>query len=102
MNFKNVEVTKKANIYSDGRVTSRTLITAEGEKKTLGVMLPGKYSFNAHTPEQIDIMQGRCKVRLNGAGAWAEYQAAQSFKVPADSQFDIEVHELLDYICNYG
>ncbi|MEO7557771.1 MAG: pyrimidine/purine nucleoside phosphorylase [Gammaproteobacteria bacterium] len=102
MNFKNVEVVKKANIYSDGKVTSRTVITEEGEKKTLGVMLPGMYSFNAQAPEKIDIMQGSCNVRLNGAGIWNEYKAGQSFKVPANTKFEIEVQELLDYICNYG
>jgi len=31
MSLKNVEVRKKANIYHNGRVTSRTVITAQGE-----------------------------------------------------------------------
>ena len=32
--FKNVELVKKANIYFDGKVTSRTFIESNGEKKT--------------------------------------------------------------------
>ena len=37
--FKNVTVVKKANVYFDGKVTSRTVLFADGTKKTLGVML---------------------------------------------------------------
>ncbi|MEQ8156651.1 MAG: pyrimidine/purine nucleoside phosphorylase, partial [Clostridiaceae bacterium] len=33
--FENVTVVKKANVYFDGNVTSRTVIFADGEKKTL-------------------------------------------------------------------
>jgi len=34
--FKNVTVLKKANIYFDGKVTSRTVLFNDGSKKTLG------------------------------------------------------------------
>ena len=39
--FTHVSVAKEANIYFDGQVISRTIIFADGTKKTLGVMLPG-------------------------------------------------------------
>ena len=42
--FKGVTVVKKANIYFDGKVTSRTVIFADGSKKTLGIMLPASMS----------------------------------------------------------
>ncbi len=32
MNFKNVEVVKEANIYFDGKVTSRTILFNDGTK----------------------------------------------------------------------
>ena len=38
--FKNVTVVKKANVYFDGKVTSRSVIFADGSKKTLGVATP--------------------------------------------------------------
>ena len=41
--FKNVTVVKKANIYFEGKVTSRTVVFGDGSRKTLGVMLPGEY-----------------------------------------------------------
>src|SRR5574340_1075956 len=43
--FKGVTVVKEANIYFDGKVTSRTVLFPDGSKKTLGVMLPGEYEF---------------------------------------------------------
>ncbi len=42
--FKNVTIVKKANVYFDGKVTSRTVIFPDGSNKTLGVMLPGDYT----------------------------------------------------------
>ncbi len=56
--FTNVTVVKKANIYFDGKVTSRTVIFADGVKKTLGVMLPGEYTFNTGAKELMEIQVG--------------------------------------------
>ncbi|MBE0435121.1 MAG: DUF1255 family protein, partial [Methylomicrobium sp.] len=44
--FHNVSVIKKANVYHNGNVTSRTVKFADGSIKTLGFMLPGEYTFN--------------------------------------------------------
>jgi uncharacterized protein YaiE (UPF0345 family) len=102
MSYKNVEVRKKANVYHEGRVTSRTVVTPEGEMKTLGVMLPGTYRFNTQAPERIDVTQGRCRIRLAGQATAQEYQGGDSFEVPGDSHFEIEVVDLLDYVCHFG
>jgi purine/pyrimidine-nucleoside phosphorylase len=99
--FKNVGVIKKANVYHDGRVTSRTIVLPGGQKKTLGVMLPGTYRFNTDAPEQMDVTQGRCKVQVAGTAAAQEYRAGESFNVPGKTHFDIEVLELLDYVCHF-
>lgn len=101
MSFKNVEVQTKANVYHDGKVTSRTVITAEGDRKTLGVMLPGSYIFNTDASEVIDVTQGVCRVRVAG-GDWQQFAAGKSFSVPAKSRFEIEVKELLDYVCHFS
>jgi len=102
MTFKNVDVKKTANIYDGGRVSSRTITTADGKMKTLGVMLPGTYHFNTDAPERIDVQQGRCRVKRAGESAWSEYRSGDSFDVPGRSSFDIDVTELLDYICHFG
>ena len=56
--FESVTVVKAANIYFDGKVTSRTVEFADGSTKTLGVMLPGAYKFNTGKPELMEIQAG--------------------------------------------
>ena len=45
IDFSDVTASAKANIYFDGKVISHTLVTAEGDKKTLGLIFPGEYHF---------------------------------------------------------
>jgi uncharacterized protein YaiE (UPF0345 family) len=102
MSFKNVEVKKKANVYHGGKVTSRTIVTPQGEMKTLGVMLPGTYRFSTQAPEVMEITQGHCRVKLADQQHWTEVPAGSSFSVPGNSHFEIEVTDLLDYVCHFG
>ena len=102
MSFKNVEVKKKANVYHGGNVTSRTVITADGKRLTLGVMLPGTYSFDTGEPEVVEVTQGKCRVKIGDANNWSDYVTGQKFSIPAKTHFDIQVTELLDYVCHFG
>lgn len=102
MSFKNVEVKKKANIYFDGRVTSRSVVTPDGEMKTLGVMLPGSYRFTTGAPEILDVIQGSCRVKIADQADWRDYNAGESITIPANSHFEIEVTQLCDYVCHFG
>ncbi len=54
--FKNVTVVKKANVYFDGKVTSRTVLFADGTKKTLGIMMPGDYEFGTEAAEIMEML----------------------------------------------
>lgn len=49
----------------------------------------------------MDVLSGKCRIRLDGDADWHTYGAGESFSVPADSSFDIEVLETLDYVCSY-
>lgn len=100
--FDNVSVVKKANVYFDGKCVSHTVMFADGTKKTLGVILPSKLTFNTGAPEVMEMTGGKCRVRLKGQDNWTEYQAGQSFDVPGNSAFDIEVVETMDYVCHFG
>lgn len=100
--FDNVSVVKKANVYFDGKCVSHTVMFADGTKKTLGVILPSKLTFNTGAPEVMEMTGGKCRVRLKGQDNWTEYQAGQSFDVPGNSSFDIEVVETMDYVCHFG
>lgn len=102
MSFRNVEVKKKANIYHGGNVTSRTVITPDGKRLTLGVMLLGSYTFNTDEPELIEVTQGKCRIKIGDSGKWDDYGAGQKFSIPAKVRFDIEVMDLVDYVCHFG
>jgi uncharacterized protein YaiE (UPF0345 family) len=39
--FENITLIKAANIYFDGKVSSRTIEFPDGSKKTLGIMMVG-------------------------------------------------------------
>ena len=100
--FANVTVVKKANLYFDGRVTSRTVLFADGSKKTLGIMLPGDYEFGTEDKELMEILAGKLEVFLPGATEWQTFGAGDSFEVPAHSKFQLQVQEATDYCCSYG
>lgn len=99
--FKNVSVVKKANIYFNGKVTSRTVLFDDGTKKTLGIMLPGDYEFGTDDKEVMDILGGRMEVKLPGAPGWRAVKAGDSFDVPAKAKFQLKVAETVDYCCSY-
>ena len=65
--FNNVTVVKKANIYFDGKVTSRTVLFQDKSRKTLGIMLPGEYEFGTEDKEIMEIISGDLEVLLPGS-----------------------------------
>ena len=99
--FNNVSVVKNANIYFDGGVTSRTIKFANGETKTLGIMLPGEYEFNTGKREIMDIQQGDVDVLLPDESSWRHISAGQRFEVKANASFKIKVNSLTDYCCSF-
>ena len=99
--FRNVDVVKKANFYFDGKVSSRTVLFPDGSKKTLGVMLPGKYVFGTELAELMEIMAGRMDVLLPGSSDWLTVVGGEEFYVPAKASFELKVHEPVDYCCSY-
>ncbi|MDQ7003889.1 MAG: pyrimidine/purine nucleoside phosphorylase [Ghiorsea sp.] len=101
MTYPNATITKKANVYYDGDVISRTVTTESGESKTLGFMQKGTYNFKTSAAEIMEVLHGECRVRLEGSEDWHIYNAGESFDVPANSFFDIEVADMLDYICHF-
>jgi hypothetical protein len=99
--FTNVSVIKKANVYFDGKVVSRTVVFADGSKKTLGTMQPGEYEFSTGDKELMEIMSGELDVTLPGAVGVKAIKAGESFEVPANSKFRMTVKTLTDYCCSF-
>ncbi len=99
--FSNVDIVKKANIYFDGKVTSRTVLFADGTKKTLGIMMPGEYEFGTDVKEIMEILAGELKVLLPGNTEWTAINGAGEFVVPANAKFKLDVKTVTDYCCSY-
>jgi uncharacterized protein YaiE (UPF0345 family) len=99
--FKNVTVTREANVYFDGNVTSRAVTFADGTVKTLGIMMPGDYTFGTAKAELMEILAGALTYRLAGTEEWLAIKGGESFNVPSESSFDLKVTELADYCCSY-
>src|SRR6058998_3470048 len=100
--FTNVTAVTKANVYFDGKVISHTLLLADGNRKTLGLIYPGSFHFGTKAAERMEIISGNCRVKIDGSENWNDYGAGMAFDVPADSGFDIEVAEgICEYVCSF-
>ena len=99
--FRDVTVVKKANVYFNGKVTSRTILFKDDSKKTLGIMQPGEYEFSTGDKELMEIMSGELDVALPGAAGIRSIKAGESFEVPAKSKFRMTVKTLTDYCCSF-
>ena len=101
--FDNVSVLKQANVYFDGKCISHTVVFGDGSKKTLGVVLPSKLTFNTAAAEIMDVVAGSCWVKLAGSDETKQYVAGESFHIPANSSFEIDVqNEPFHYVCHYA
>ena len=98
--FENVTITRAANVYFDGKVTSRSVICAGGEHKTLGIMLPGEYEFGTEAPELMEIQSGDLEYALSD-GNWQKVTGGEAFNVPGNSKFQLKVHAVTDYCCSF-
>lgn len=99
--FNNVTVVKKANVYFDGNVTSRTVVFPDGSKKTLGIMLPGEYEFGTGDKEIMEIISGDLEVLLPQESEWKPVKGGEAFEVPANSKFGLKIKEITDYCCSF-
>ena len=100
--FDNVSVIKKANLYFEGKVTSRTVVFGDGSKKTLGIIMPGTYEFGTADRECMEILSGSGRYLLKGNQEWTSFSEGDSFIVPENSSFQIKTKEITDYCCSYG
>ncbi len=99
--FTDVTVIKKANVYFDGAVSSRTVIFGDGTKKTLGIMQPGEYTFNTGSAEIMEILVGDLQYRVGDVGEWRQIKSGESFQVQGNSSFTMKVMTFTDYCCSF-
>ncbi len=90
----------KVNEYLQGKVKSLGF-ELDGTQYTVGVMLPGEYSFDTEKEEHITVTIGEFNIRPPGAD-WKKAKAGETVTIPADSAFDLKVEKPASYICMYA
>ena len=98
--IKNATITKAANVYYDGKVTSRTIHLSDGSRQSLGIMFPGEYTFNTNEAEIMEMLSGELDIKLPGE-EWKTLKTPETFNVAANSSFDLKIKTLTDYCCIY-
>ena len=101
MEFTNVTVTKKANVYFDGKVVSYTLTFDDGSTKTLGFMQVGDYTFNTGVAEVMEFLSGELSVELPNQKEPLIIHETATFEVPANASFTLHVKTCASYCCSY-
>ena len=99
--LENVTAIAKANVYFDGKVVSHTVYMENGDRKTLGLFLPGEYEFVTGDAEIMDLTDGVCQVLLPGSSEWQELKAGETFNIPANSKFGFRCYVSVQYVCSY-
>ncbi len=101
--FDNVSVSKKANVFFDGKCVSHSVFFPDGTRKTVGVVMPGsQLTFNVGTPELMEITSGECQVKIAGEDSFKTYTAGTSFRIAANSSFEIHAKDEVNYVCSFG
>ncbi len=95
--FNNVTAITSANIYFDGNLTSRTIVFPNGSKKKLGIMLPREYELDIADKEIMDILSGELDVLLPDEEGWQAIKGGESFEVPANSKFRLNITTITDF-----
>ncbi len=98
--IKNATIVKNANIYYDGKVTSRTVHLSDGTTQSLGIMLPGEYTFGTNEAEIMEMLSGDLEIKLPNE-EWKTLNTPETFNVPANSSFDLKIKTVTDYCCSY-
>ncbi|MCG6300754.1 pyrimidine/purine nucleoside phosphorylase [Vibrio vulnificus] len=80
----------KENSYFAGNVKSLGF-NQQGEDSSVGVMLPGNYTFGTDAPERMTVVKGALVIKREGDEEWSTYQAGEAFEVAGKSSFDLQV-----------
>ncbi|RLM27718.1 hypothetical protein BIY29_01135 [Brenneria alni] len=91
----------KVNEYFAGKVKSIGFDSGSIGRASVGVMDEGEYTFGTGQAEEMTVISGALKVLLPGAPDWQVFMPGDSFFVPAQSEFNLQVAESSAYLCKY-
>jgi hypothetical protein len=89
----------KHNTFFDGQVQSLGY-ERNGRKQTVGVIVPGEFTFNTDGPERMTVVNGELQAKV-GNDAWVVYAAGTAFEVAAKSSFRVKAMAPAAYWCEF-
>ncbi|MBS5047927.1 MAG: pyrimidine/purine nucleoside phosphorylase [Firmicutes bacterium] len=99
--ISNVEMMSKANVYWDGKVTSRTFFRAGGSKHTPGIITAGTYIFGVGDREIVTLIAGEVEVKRPVDSDWVRFKTPEAFEIQANCDYDIRTYGVAEYLCDY-
>ncbi|MEH0671182.1 pyrimidine/purine nucleoside phosphorylase [Vibrio owensii] len=90
----------KENSYFAGGVKSLGF-NQQGQDVSVGVMLPGEYTFGTQAPERMSVVKGALIVKKAGDVDWVTYSSGEFFEVEGNSSFELQVKDATAYLCEY-
>ncbi|MDR3430849.1 MAG: pyrimidine/purine nucleoside phosphorylase [Rouxiella aceris] len=91
----------KNNEYFSGKVKSIGFDSDSTGAASVGVMEAGEYTFGTAKPEEMTVVSGSLTVLLPGSPDWQRFTPGETFYVPANSEFNLQVAETSSYLCKY-
>lgn len=88
------------NEYFDGKVKSLGFENKDGAI-TIGVMDKGEYEFGTSSIEYMTVTSGVMNVLLPGETEWKSVSEFETFVVPKDTKFKVQVDDQTSYRCEY-
>ena len=75
------------NAYFEGKVQSLRFSSATC-RATVGVILPGAYTFSADSEEHLTLIEGTVRVKIDDR--WLEIGRNETHMVPCGSSFEVQ------------
>lgn len=89
------------NRYFDDQVLSIGFDNQAGNQ-SVGVMQPGNYVFDTSKHETMTVVTGSLTIKRESDAQPVTFNAGESFEVPANQDFDVQVSEPTAYLCHYA
>ena len=89
------------NSYFNDKVQSLGFESEFG-KVTIGVILPGDYSFGTSTKEEMRVTSGVLEVCLPEEKEFHPYTAGEKFFVESGKTFNVKCKKPVSYVCIYS
>ena len=88
------------NEYFEDKVRSLSFQNSAG-KFTNRIMKTDEYEFGTSSTEFMTLTSGKWLIKLPGSQEFKEYGLFETYEVPANSKFQLQVLEDSAYTCRY-